>query len=93
MAYQACNECGNPIRECGGALCRTCTRFYETRPDDKKTAARRAELLLRLMRQRPEKPNPQYPEHKPVNIPQVVIATAAASAIAAAWGVRQRKGR
>lgn len=82
------------MRVCGGALCRACTRFYETQPTAKQTAVRRAELLLRLLR--PKREAQTQPEDcakaKP-QIPQAVIVAAAVDQLAAAWGVRNKTHR
>lgn len=93
---QACNKCGNSIRRNGGVFCGSCKRAViqerlEVGSIGREIAARRSKHLMEMVSDaRPvevkaEESNPT-PKHD-----VAVLAAAAASQLAQAWGVRVKQ--
>lgn len=86
MKVQLCNECGDPLGMCKGALCRKCHKAKEAQKKlepgsiARAIIAKRAARLMQMIAAPPAQEEPQQ------NV--AVIVTLAADQLAKAWGAR-----
>lgn len=90
MRMQICNECGDPVGLCKGALCRKCTKFHNAKRLEPGSIARaiiakRAARLMQLIAA-----PPAQAEGEPQQDVAVIVSLAA-DQLAKAWGARLGK--
>jgi hypothetical protein len=90
MKVQLCNECGDPLGMCKGALCHKCRKFKRAQKLEPGSVARAiiAKRAARLMAMIAAPPAQTQDEQQQ---PVAVIVTLAADQLAKAWGARVAK--